>query len=225
MMDQDTTTERRNTATQLTATQLKARGWTDTLIRDLLGAPNQTRINPHHRNGPPMRLYEVGRIEKVEGSAVWAARIEATQRRKEGAAQAVETKRARLQAHLDAVEINLPMIDADALTQLACDHYNQRQYDRRDFDGWDATPASDPAFLQRISVNFLRHAMSDYDAELVNIFGSVGVGEGYQEINRKAFAAIGAAYPILTAECQRQFGRKFGRKFGGDEGVQRALAE
>jgi len=220
-MDQGTTTEGRNTSALLTATQLKARGWTDALIRDLLGAPDQTRINPHYRSGPPMRLYEVRRIEKVEGSAAWAARAEATSRRKEGASRAVETKRAKLQVHLEAVEINLPMIDADALTQLACDHYNQRQYDRRDFDGWDATPASDPAFLERISVNFLRHAMSEYNAELVNIFGSVGAREGYKEISRKAFAAIGAAYPRLTAECQRQFGRKF----GGDEGVPSALAE
>ena len=51
-MNQGTATERR-----YTATQLKARGWTDALIRDLLGAPDQTRINPHHRSGPPMRLY------------------------------------------------------------------------------------------------------------------------------------------------------------------------
>jgi len=88
-MNQGITTERRNTATQLTATQLKARGWTDALIRDLLGAPDQTRVNPHYRSGPPMRLYEVGRIEKVEGSVAWATRAEATQRRKKGAAQAV----------------------------------------------------------------------------------------------------------------------------------------
>ena len=61
-MDQDTTTERRNTAIQLTATQLKARGWTDTLIRDLLGAPDQTRINPHHRKG--RRIGGVGRSHR-----------------------------------------------------------------------------------------------------------------------------------------------------------------
>ena len=88
-MNQGITTERRNTAIQLTATQLKARGWTDALIRDLLGAPDQTRVNPHYRSGPPMRLYEVGRIEKVEGSVAWTTRAEATQRRKKGAAQAV----------------------------------------------------------------------------------------------------------------------------------------
>ena len=124
----------------------------------------------------------------------------------------METKRARLQAHLDAAEINLPMIDADALTQLACGHYNQRQYDRGNFDGWDATPASDPAFLQRISVNFLRHCLSDYDCELAAIIGKVGVREGHAEINRKAYKAIATAYPTLTTECQRQLEAKMHRE-------------
>ena len=217
-MNKGITTEGRNAAVLLTATQLKARGWTDALIRDLLGAADQTRINPNHRSGPLMRLYEVGRIGKVEGSAAWAARAEATRRRKEGAARAVETKRAKLVGRLRPIEITLPLMDVAELTLLACDHYNQQKYDRGEFDGWDATPASAPAFLERISVNYLRHAMSDYDAELAGIFGSVGVRAGYREISRKVCKAIGAAYPALAAECQRQFARKF----GGDQG---ALAE
>ena len=202
-MNQGTATERR-----YTATQLKARGWTDALIRDLLGAPDQTRINPHYRSGPPMRLYEVRRIEKVEGSAAWAARAEATSRRKEGASRAVETKRAKLQVHLEAVEITLPMLDADALTQLACGHYNQRQSDRGFLDWREATPASETAFLRRITVNYLRHCLSDYDRELGAIFGKVGVREGYAEINRKAYKAIGATYPALATECQGQLKAK-----------------
>lgn len=209
-MDQGTTTERRNTATLLTATQLKARGWTDALIRDLLGAPDQTRINPHYRSGPPMRLYEVGRIEKVEGSAAWAARAEATQRRKKGAAQAVETKRANLRAHLEAVKITLPVLDQADLLRLACTHFNQRLYDRGDFESWEATSESEAAFLQRITVNYLRHMMPAYDAELDDIFGRVGVRDGYTEINRKAYAAIARDYPTLAAECQRQLDGKFG---------------
>ena len=129
-MDQGTTTERRNTAALLTATQIKARGWTATLIRDLLGAPDQTRINPHYRSGPPMRLSEVGRIEKVEVSAAWAARAEATQRRKKGAARAVETKRANLRAHLVAVKITVPVLDQADLLRLACTHCRKKWRNR-----------------------------------------------------------------------------------------------
>ena len=152
-MDQGTTTEGRNTSALLTATQLKARGWTDALIRDLLGAPDQTRINPHYRSGPPMRLYEVRRIEKVEGSAAWAARAEDTQRSKKGAAQAMETKRAFLRSHLDAVEITLPMLDEADLTQFACDYYNQRQFDRGVREWQEATHASDLTILHRFIVS------------------------------------------------------------------------
>lgn len=57
-----------NKAAMVMLSQLKERGWTDTLVRDLLGAPDQTRTNPYHRSGPPMRLYNISRVEDVEGS-------------------------------------------------------------------------------------------------------------------------------------------------------------
>jgi len=194
----------------LTASQLKTRGFTDALIRDFLGPTDQTRTNPHYRGGPPMRLYRLEREEAAEGSAAWESRADATRRRKEGAACAVETKRTQLRSHLEAVEITVPLLDEDELTQLACDHFNGRLYARGDFDGREATPSSDAAFLARITVNFLQHGLSAYDAELGQIFGAVGVRYGHREINRKAYAAIAMACPTLAEECQRQLDRKFG---------------
>ena len=41
----------------LTKSQLKDRGWTDSLIRKFLSEADKTRTNPHYRSGPPMRLY------------------------------------------------------------------------------------------------------------------------------------------------------------------------
>jgi hypothetical protein len=42
---------------------LKARGWTGTLIRRFLPTPDRTKVNPHYRSGPPMRLYDLARVE------------------------------------------------------------------------------------------------------------------------------------------------------------------
>ena len=162
-MDQSTTTKRRNTASLLTATQLKARVWTDALIRDLLGPPDSTKMNPHYRSGPPMRLYDLSRVEAAEASWLWADRAEATRRRKEAAARAVKTKHAKLLRHLESVVIPLPVLCADEITHLACDHYNKRLYDCGDSESWEANSASDSEFLVRISVNYLRHCLSDYD--------------------------------------------------------------
>jgi hypothetical protein len=51
------------------ATLKKERGWTDKLIRHFLGDPDELATNPHHRSGPPMRLYCLDRIEQTEQRA------------------------------------------------------------------------------------------------------------------------------------------------------------
>jgi len=193
----------------ITVSAPKKRGWTDALVRDLLGPPDETKSNPHHRSGPPMRLYALSRVEAAEASAGWAARSEAARKRKESAARAVGTKRVQLLSRLGAVQIKVPVLDGNELTLLACAHYNQRQIDRGDFDYREATSTSDATFLARINVNYLRHCLSDYECALEAICGRVGVRDGYREISRKVYAAIADAYPHVADECQRQFDRKF----------------
>ena len=50
----------------LTASQLKARGWTEGLIRSVLGAPDKRRKNPNYRSAAPLRLYFLGRVLDAE---------------------------------------------------------------------------------------------------------------------------------------------------------------
>lgn len=72
---------------------------------------------------------------------------------------------------------------------------------------WDyatATPESEPNFLERITVNYLRHCLTLYKKEIANIAGKVRVSEGYAEISQKVYAAIEESYPELAGECRRQ---------------------
>jgi len=82
----------------------------------------------------------------------------------------------------------------------------------RDGDGrfsfTPASPESDSLFLERISVNYLRHVLSNYERELARVYGRVGVKQCYIEISRKVYAAISAAYHWLKNECQRHLARK-----------------
>ena len=50
----------------LTKTDLKNRGWSDRLIRLLLGEPDSTAINRHYRSGPPVQLFDEQRVEEAE---------------------------------------------------------------------------------------------------------------------------------------------------------------
>ena len=80
----------------LSVRALIARGWTETLIRQLLGAPDNTRRNPYAGSAAPMRLYARTRVEAVEASPAWPTVQERVAQRKAAAAEAVETKTERL---------------------------------------------------------------------------------------------------------------------------------
>jgi hypothetical protein len=142
----------------------------------------------------------------------WGAIQEATQQRKQQAGKAVQTKMQKMVQYVAALQITVPVIDHDVLTQRACEHYNWRQAERAERHGdWDwhsATPQSDGFFLERITVNYLRHVHSRYESELATIFGRVGVREGYLALAEKVYTAIAAAYPHLAGECARQAAAK-----------------
>jgi hypothetical protein len=192
----------------LTVPTLKARGWTATLIRDYLGAPDSSCPNPYYQSAAPMRLYARARVEAVEASPAWPTLQEQVARRKAAAAKAVETKTQRLWDYLDELEITVPVMSLPLLTEQACAHYNDWQSVRERWDAQEATPASNPSFLERISVNYLRHRLSAYEQELARLFGKVGVREAYLEVNDMVYEAIATAYPTLAAECARQLQTK-----------------
>lgn len=54
---------------------LKARGWTDGLIREFLGKPDKLVDNPHYKCAGAMRLFRVRRVLKVTRSSAWQMRM------------------------------------------------------------------------------------------------------------------------------------------------------
>lgn len=195
--------------THVSLSGLKARGWTPALIQALLGEPDLLRDNPHYRSAAPMRLYALGRVEQVEASDAYLQAVAQSATRRQGARQAAQTKRRTLLEAVEALQIRVPVVEPAALVERACQHFNRRQA-AREWDDWTApaTPDSDPAFLARITVNYLRHGLTTYERDLEQVWGKVGVREAYVQINTKVYAAIAAAYPSLAEECQRQLARK-----------------
>jgi len=52
----------------ITLTNLKGRGWTDSIIKKMNVLPDKQARNTHSSSAPPTKLYEVVRIEKLEKS-------------------------------------------------------------------------------------------------------------------------------------------------------------
>src|ERR1700726_2684919 len=76
------------------------------------------------------------------------------------------------------------------------------------WDG-DGTAEDAPAeFLERITVNFIRHNLTAYDRALEEVAGRVGIASAVQAIRARIYSAIGESCPALADECSRQLMRR-----------------
>jgi hypothetical protein len=110
--------------THYTKQALKARGWNDRLIVQFLGQPDRTTRNRHRRGGPAVCWYEKQRVHAAESRPECANAQAARARKRDAARRAVETTRKRLRAWLEALEVDVPVLDVEALTRRAIAAYN-----------------------------------------------------------------------------------------------------
>lgn len=93
---------------RVTLSTVKSRGWTEAMVREVLGEPDATAPNPHYRSaGAPMRLYYLDRVIAAESTDEFAAaKAKADRRRKSSrkglqAARAVQEAESTMRAEAD----------------------------------------------------------------------------------------------------------------------------
>ncbi|WP_245607632.1 hypothetical protein [Streptomyces prunicolor] len=91
--------------THLSVAGLRARGWTAGMVRQLLGEPDQFRVNPHVRAAPRIRLYCVERVEAAERSEEFRAVSAAAARRSAAARVAARRRRREVLTRIAAEEL------------------------------------------------------------------------------------------------------------------------
>ncbi|WP_234336916.1 hypothetical protein [Streptomyces xylophagus] len=206
--------------THLSVAGLRARGWTAGMVRQLLGEPDQFRVNPHFRAAPRTRLYRVERVEAAERSEEFRAVSAAAARRSVAARVAARRTRREVLARIAAEPIDVPRLAPRKLAGLAVEHRNGQgeergrgfgQYER--YERWGPSPdpatveGTDPAVLDRWKVDYLRHRLLRYD-ELLHGLGSSGRAAAEELLRRRLYAAITEAYPLLAQECERQLSER-----------------
>ena len=72
---------------------LKARGWTEAMIRDLLGEPDVLTDNPHFKTAAPRRLWLLQKVAAAEATAEFTTRRDRAARRCAAAAKAAGTRK------------------------------------------------------------------------------------------------------------------------------------
>jgi hypothetical protein len=155
-----------------------------------------------------MRLYKLRRVERAEASPAFQEAQQARKGKREAAQKGLATKKRKIDEYVASVKIEVPPIAKPELIRLACENYNANR--RGDSV---ASEHSDPMFLERICVNYLRHCLTQYESHLGEIAGKVGTHDAYLDIKTNVLEAIAAEYPWLSDECRRQRQRMWALDF------------
>lgn len=172
-------------------------GWSKTLVSRLLGEPD--RYKKVRGRSVEMFLYSLERVTQVESSPAFLSVQEALAKRKTAAAKAAATKTTKLLKAIAAMPLSVKALPLSTARSLAVDHYNNRGRGNH-----FASLSDEPVFLDRITVNFIRHELTQYDETLMEAAGKTGVQQAVFAVRKRIYSAIAIAYPNLAWECESQ---------------------
>lgn len=184
---------------QVSASELKARGWTETMIARLLGAPCATARNPHYPSAAPVRLYATERVLSAQHSPEFAkarSRAETASRR---ARKAHRAKAAALVQSAWQVELALPGASDEALRSDAEERLASR------LAGQALLPMGEEELIAGYAVELLLEASEPAQWTLDEHFALSGVRAARAVLRKRILGLIAERHPWLSAECVRRF--------------------
>jgi hypothetical protein len=186
----------------LTKTELKQRGWTEAMMKQLLPEP-MISVNPHCRR-MKMYLWKESDVTQAEKKQDFQERIEKRKPHQERAQRAVKTKQEKMKTILLAAieKIRVKKMDFQKVTRLALSaKRNWYLYTGQ----WENTAFSpDEKTIQRWTVNYIRHNLTEYDSFLFSVKGKTGISFAYPLYRKAVLEKIADVYPALREECDRQ---------------------
>ena len=196
--------------THFSKSGLKNRDWTDKAINLFLKIPDKEVENPFYKSASPMKLYLIKRVKKIEKSTKFQNFKKNNKIRREGAKKSIKTKTSKLLETISKWKIRLHRMKN--VLKLAIKSYNEfkrnGEYNDKYIEFELATKKSDKDFLDRITVNYIRHSLSKYDNKIESLFGKVGRTKAYNIINLMIYKKIKEVYPEYIKECNNQLTRK-----------------
>ena len=200
-MNVRTKTKKKTRGNYFSVTELKERGWTDTMINKLLKRLRPKLIeNPYYACAAPMKLYLKKSVLKKEDTEEFKILLEKSKVRKAISQNTVKTKIKKTLEKMESFSLEVERIPLDELKKLTLEHkqawYNfiaqQRGYYESDY-AWGA----DEETIERWELNFVRHRLTNYDYELSKLKNKVGKDIAYQKYHNILLDKIEEVYPEL----------------------------
>ncbi|NML51301.1 hypothetical protein HHL19_14600 [Streptomyces sp. R302] len=185
---------------------VRRRGWSDAMIRELLGLPDVQGRDPRRYALRPLRLYLLARVEAVERTPEFAAASSSLAVRGRGSAVGVlaEGRRAAVLAAIRAEPLLVPRLPAAELERRAARHRRLMTAGGAGGAGGGEGGGFSPGAPARWQVGYLRQTLARYETLLDGLYGDTGRREAERLLRRRQYEAIAAAYPALAPECARR---------------------
>jgi hypothetical protein len=183
--------------------------WTTTLVESFLGAPD--KLHKMHGRTHPACLYLADRVAQVESLDAFKKAVDKSTPRRVSAKIAADRKREMLLKQVAELPIKIKQnCSLTSVINQAISDYNRWNYlSIVDGDIEKATVNSDPQFLNRITVNYIRHSCMDYDRNLEELLGKTGVTNAVNLLRKRIYDVISNAYKSLEQECIDQLNNRW----------------
>lgn len=189
--------------TRVTATQLRERGWTGKMVRELLGEPDARPPNRNYPDRAPLRLYNLERVEEAERTDAFFELLDQSEARKDAVQKGKDAQRVRTLAEVEALDIQVPVLELEDLVVRSIERYNAWVYEQGE-DRPGITLRSTGEDVMRVVVHYLRFTTPGYQELRAKLLHRTGAREARRRLNERMFQAIAEAYPDLEEECERQ---------------------
>ena len=194
-----------NVSEYITQTALLQRdGWTKTVIKKLNFQPDVLKNHYLYGKHCNIKLFSIKKVEEKERSKEFIELMYGVQKRKARAQRGVQTKVKNILQKIISLPITVKRVEN--VTNLALTSYNdwnaQRMYSYVTF------ASASQAFLDRISVNYIRHNLTKYGENIEELCGKVGRLNVYDVERFLVLSEIASVYPEFAAECRRQYLQK-----------------
>lgn len=190
-------------------TQLKERGWTESIIKKLLKDIEPIEFWGVYKS-VPQKCYLISLVEEIEKTDEFKEYYEKAKTRKEIGKKTAELKRnkniEKLKQHLKSITIEVIKDD----NKLWEETFNDKMEWYECCGNWESISdknSINQETKERWIVNYIRHNLTNYDDYCYAIYSKVGVGEMYCILHEYVLTEIGKLYPRYKNECIKQINR------------------
>lgn len=186
----------------------RRRGWSSYTIAQFLGEPDKRETKHFPGKVFTITLFSAARIEEAEGDPEWQALAEGQYFLRRKAERTASRENAMDRVRNFDIKVKHTDLDRAFLIEAALANYNERRTVVRGRQGLAHNPidahTAPPQVVIRLTLNYLRHNLTNYDFAIKKLAVAQGSREEYLTLRVRFFDALRHHFPDFAEALTEQ---------------------